>query len=402
VSCSREPPAVLIAAVSGRALAAAARRAGYVPLVADLFNDLDTREIAAASIRVSGSLARGLDQQSLLDTLDRLADGRRQVGVVYGSGFEDRPALLAAIAHRHKLIGNPPEIIAQVKDPFAFAELCRRANIPHPETQRTRGARGQWLQKGIGAAGGTHVHPAGKRRSAPTSVIPLPTPLTAAPIPIMAGLVPAISRRPRVYFQRHAAGRAISALFLADGKRALVLGFSEQWTAPAPKRPFRYGGAARPAAVPAAQAEQMARAVARLVFASGLVGLCSADFLLRPDGFDLLEINPRPGATLDIFRDAEGRLFHLHLDACRGRLPRTAPTFPGAAAASVVYAPSRIRVPPGFAWPDWTADRQPSDEDVPPGAPLCTVIAEAQSACLARRLAGDRATELLAMTGAPA
>ena len=378
----REPTAVLIAAVSGRALAAAARRAGYVPLVADLFGDVDTRELAAQSIRVPGSLGLGFGRTPLLDALRRLADGRSPAGVVYGSGFEDRPALLAAIARRHRLIGSPPEAIARVKDPFAFAELCRRARIPHPETRRTGGVRGRWLQKHIGAAGGAHVHP-----------------VRAA---VMAGPVPATSRRrPQEYFQRHAVGRAVSVLFLADGKRAMVLGFSEQWADPARGRPFRYGGAARPALVPAAQSERMARAVGRLIFGSGVVGLCSADFLLRADGFDLLEINPRPGATLDIFRDSEGRLFQLHLDACRGRLPETAPIFAGAAAASVVYAPTRSRLPAGFAWPDWTADHQPSNAEVPAGAPLCTVLAEAQTACLARRLAGERAAELLAMAGAP-
>jgi hypothetical protein len=38
---------------------------------------------------------------------------------------------------------------------------------------------------------------------------------------------------------------------------------------------------------------------------------------------------------------------------------------------------------------------------VPAGAPLCTVIAEAENACLARRLVAERAAELLSMTGAP-
>ena len=37
---------LLIVAVSGRALAASARRAGFVPLVADFFADTDTRQIA--------------------------------------------------------------------------------------------------------------------------------------------------------------------------------------------------------------------------------------------------------------------------------------------------------------------------------------------------------------------
>ena len=40
---------VLIAALSGRGLAASARRAGYEPLVADAFGDSDTAEHAAAA-----------------------------------------------------------------------------------------------------------------------------------------------------------------------------------------------------------------------------------------------------------------------------------------------------------------------------------------------------------------
>ncbi len=364
---------MLIAAVSGRALASAARRAGFAPLVADLFRDLDTQEIAANSIRVAGSLARGFGQKSLFDALGRLADGRSPEGVVYGSGFEDRPALLAAIARRHRLIGTPPEIVARVKDPFAFAALCRRAGVPHPETRQASGARGDWLQKRVGAAGGTHVRPVLRRRSGQRTS----------------------------YFQRRIDGRAVSALFLADGKRARVIGFSEQWADPAAGHPFRYGGAAQPASVPNEQTQQMTSAVERLAASSGVVGLCSADFLLRPDGFDLLEINPRPGATLDIFRDAEGCLFRLHLDACRGRLPERVPSFGGAAAAAVVYAGTAVRLPADFVWPVWTADRQPSEEDVPAGAPLCTVIAESETACLTRRLVGERAAELLAMTRAP-
>jgi predicted ATP-grasp superfamily ATP-dependent carboligase len=372
VSSSRDRPFVLVAALSGRVLAAAAARAGFVPLVADLFGDLDTRAIARDLIRLPGSLAQGLRRKSLLDALDRLADGRTTEGIVYGSGFEDRPGLLAAIGRRYRLLGTPPETVARVKDPFAFSALCHRAGIPHPTTRRTGQARGRWLEKRIGAAGGAHVRPAETRRA----------------------------DRPMWYYQRRVGGQSVSALFLADGQHALVLGFSEQWSDPIPGQPFRYGGAVRPASVPEAQSQQMASAVARLAADSGVVGLCSADFLLRPDGFDLLEVNPRPGATLDIFHGTEGRLFHLHLDACGGRLPDRSPSFAGAAAAAVVYARAAIRLPAGFMWPSWTADRQPSGEDVPAGAPLCTVIAEAETACLARRVVDERKNEILAMTGA--
>src|SRR5690349_3096470 len=118
---------VLIAALSGRALAAAARRAGYQPLVADLFGDLDTQAIAAASVRVEGSMARGPARRPLLDALDRLADGRAPMGLVYGSGFERRTSLLRVFAKRHRLLGNPPNVVGRTANPAAFAELCRRA-----------------------------------------------------------------------------------------------------------------------------------------------------------------------------------------------------------------------------------------------------------------------------------
>lgn len=365
---------MLIAATSGRALAACARRAGFVPLVADLFDDLDTRALAGASLRVPGGLARGFAPGALAAALDRLAAGRRPEGLVVGSGFEDRPGLLGALGARHGLIGNAPATVATAKDPPGFAALCGGLGIPHPEI-RLEGGReaprsGDWLRKRRGGSGGAHVAPA---RS-----------------PAHRGF----------YLQRRAEGAAVSALFLADGARCLILGFSRQWADPAPGRPFRYGGAVRPASVTDAQADAMGRAVARLAPALGLVGLNSADFLLRPDGMDLLEINPRPGATLDIFADTQGRLFHMHVDACRGRLPGRPPAFAGSNAACVAYAPRALDLPAGFCWPDWAADRQAPGTPVAKGAPLCTVLAAAGDAEEAAGLARARAASILRLAGA--
>ena len=52
-----------------------------------------------------------------------------------------------------------------------------------------------------------------------------------------------------------------------------------------------------------------------------LAGLNSVDFLVADDAVWLLEINPRPGATLDIFEPDGGSLFALHVQACGGVLP---------------------------------------------------------------------------------
>ena len=106
---------------------------------------------------------------------------------------------------------------------------------------------------------------------------------------------------------------------------ALMLGFSEQWAAPAQRQPFRFGGAARPADLSEKMAVALAKTARRVAVASQLVGLNSADFLVEEDNFRLLEINPRPSATLDIYEPPGGSLFALHISACAGELDSKAP-----------------------------------------------------------------------------
>ena len=146
-------------AVSGRALAASARRAGFVPLVADFFADADTRQIAHSCDKLD-DLKRGFQWKALAPALEALAEAAPSplLGVVYGSGFEDRPTLLAKIAERWPLLGNGPSVVERVKSPeVLFTELAR-LGIPHPRTVMDPAAAGSgWLAKRQGGAGGSHV-----------------------------------------------------------------------------------------------------------------------------------------------------------------------------------------------------------------------------------------------------
>jgi uncharacterized protein len=360
---------VLIAAISGRALAASARRGGYVPLVADFFGDEDTRALAERHVRLDTSIARGMVADELLDALETLASAQRPAGTVCGTGFEDRPELLARVSERWGLLGNSAETVARIKDPLAFAGLCGECGIPHPQTCLSPPADPcGWLAKRRGGAGGTHVTPAAD----------------------------ATENDKADYFQRRVGGTPVSALILADGRRGMVLGFSTQWSAPSPSCPFRYGGAVRPAALAPGLAEAMTGAVERLVAAAPLVGLNSADFLVEDDAFWLLEINPRPGATLDIFEPPDASLFALHVDAIRGSLPERAPVLSGAAASATVYATVDIPSMPAIDWPEWAADRQNAGTQVSAGEPVCTVIAQADEPAAAKALAEQRVTAILA------
>jgi predicted ATP-grasp superfamily ATP-dependent carboligase len=196
-------------------------------------------------------------------------------------------------------------------------------------------------------------------------------------------------------------GKPVSALLLGSGAEVQVLGLSEQWPSPAPGSPFRFSGVAAPAALEPQVAGRLGDAAARLATAAGVLGLASADFLHDEASGQhwLLELNPRPGASLEAFEMLfETSLLPLHLEGCAGLRPGQLPSAPErrAAATQIVYAPDDLRVPANFAWPDWTGDRGPLGTELPKGAPVCTVRAIAATTAAARAMVEGRSRRILA------
>jgi uncharacterized protein len=357
---------VLIAAISGRALAQSARRGGYRPLVADFFGDQDTVAAALAHVRMDGDFARGFSEPELMAALERLAAQHTPAGLVCGTGFEDRPHLLAQLAPRWRLYGNDAGTVARVKDPETFAAICCRCGIPHPKIALQPPARDGFVAKRRGGSGGTHVVHASQ-----------------------SGI------HGDIYYQERVPGRAVSALLLANGVSAIVVGLSGQWVSPTPRQPFRYGGAARPADIAPGVAARIENAACRLAAALSLTGLNSADFMVDGDDFWIVEVNPRPGATVDIFEtqgvEAGGpSLFWLHMAACAGSLIDKAPHLDGARASAICYAGWNMTTPERFAWPAWCADLPNASLAITAGEPLCTVRADAATATDAKALLNER------------
>ena len=360
--------AILIAASSGRALAAAARRAGFRPLVADYFDDADTRSFCAANRLIAGGLETGFNAESLIAALEELAKETTPCGFVYGAGFEDRAGLLELVAERWTLFGNPPPVVRSVKDPVRLAELCAVLNIPHPKiSARMPKERQHWLVKSAGGSGGSHVAQAGALRA----------------------------EGEKIYFQRIAAGEPVSILFLGDGAKARMVGSSRQWAAPVPGEPFRFGGSLRPADLSPRLETRLRRAAEAVTAACGLRGLNSIDFLVEGSEYTLVEVNPRPGATLDIFEDRGRSLFRAHMDSCLGRLPHRPLQFAGAAAAGIAYSRREIPSMPAIDWPSWAADRQKERSAVRLHDPLCTIKARAAMPRHARALVDARSNLIL-------
>jgi predicted ATP-grasp superfamily ATP-dependent carboligase len=366
---------VLIAALSGRGLAAFARRAGYLPLVADAFGDDDTAEHAAATRCVTDAARIGFRAKPLFAALAELAASAPAppIGLVLGSGFEDRPKLIAALSRRYRLIGNNAETIARAKSPTGLCSLLDTLGIAHPDTQLAPpdDSRG-WLSKRIGGSGGTHIIAAG-----------------------------AYERGTRRYFQRHLDGEPFSVLAIAACGGVQIVGLTRQWTVGSGPRPYRYGGAVGPVELPPATDAAMRSAVERICAALDLVGLVAFDFLLAGGTPHLVDVNPRPSATLDVFDDRSGALFEAHLAACAGRTPRL-PATPGPRAAAVLYADPGPLTIGTFLWPEWTADRPTPAAHIPRWRPIATVMAAAETPEIAFDSCRRRLDELAEMLYAQA
>lgn len=367
-------PAVLIAALSGRALAQSARRAGFVPLVADAFGDMDTLTAAHAVEVLPGALRRGFARRPLLGALARLAAAAPSPpeGLVLGAGFEDRPHLVAALAREHRILGCGADAVARAKSPDVLFPLLAGRGIAHPETLARPGATalgGGWLQKRIGGTGGLHIRP----------------------------LAPGARIAPRHYAQRRVDGEPVSVLAIV-GTSDMAFAFSRQWTAPAVGAPFRYGGASSGLVLDADLEARLIDAAVEVCRTLQLTGLVSLDVLVAADQPPVVvEINPRPGATIDIFDDQAGTLFACQVAAAQGRSLRSllagwAP--PAAAAAAYLYADRGRLAVPQVAWPIWALDRPAPGTAVPPGRPIATATAAASGTDAAETLCRKRLSEL--------
>jgi len=278
-----------VAGLSVRALAESARAGGFTVVGLDAFGDRDTRAACVAWRRIGDALR--IEPVAFQAALHELAPD--VIGWVPGGGFEDDPALLEAGGDALPCFGLGPEIVRRVRDPRRFFAALDAHGIGHPETVFAPPAdpRG-WLAKRAGGCGGTHVEPAPG-----------------------AGAADA-------YWQRLQPGDAMSALFLADGERAGVVGLNRQFVQALGPLPYVYAGAVGPVAAAPAVRAAVDAALAALVPEFGLRGLCSLDFLVDGDAVAVLELNPRPSATMQLYPDVcPGGLVRAHLQALTDPLP---------------------------------------------------------------------------------
>ncbi|HEY9025899.1 MAG TPA: ATP-grasp domain-containing protein [Burkholderiaceae bacterium] len=326
----------------------------------DLFGDADTRRASRLwrPIGMAGSLR--IDAARVLEALRDAArpTGDAAIGWIPGSGFEGQPDLLAAGAGLLPLIGTPPDAVRSVRDPGQFFEVLAAHGIEHPPVRAEAPPDpAGWLAKDAGGHGGWHIRDAAAAREAVSE-----------------------SGSSR-YFQRTMPGVPMSATFIANGREAMVGGVNELIVRPFGVRPYVYAGCIGPVDVTADLARRIAETVRTLTAAFGLRGWCSLDFLRDGDTMLVLEVNPRPPASLALY--PQRGLIDAQIAAClHGKLP---PLSASAAStrirgSEIVYAQRSLTLSPvaaqHLAGRADVHDRPVAGACFDAGDPVCSLSAE--------------------------
>jgi predicted ATP-grasp superfamily ATP-dependent carboligase len=348
---------ILLVSVSARMLAELARREGHDVVAFDRFGDLDLQALCP-----SVSLLRDLGADGGMEALVAAAEGHPAERVVYGAGLENRPDLVARLAARRTLLGCDPSALRRVRDPAVLGASLRAAGFAYPETlsaadapaRADRSAGRRWLRKPLRGGGGRGVR-AWRGGRLPGGVV----------------------------VQERIAGLPCSAAAVADGRASALLGISEQLAGRRALgvRGHTWCGNVAPPRLPAAERRALARQAgaicAHVAAAFGLRGLFGVDLAWDGHTAWVLEVNPRPTASLETLAAVHGiRPFTAHLDACAGRLGPDAPEAVGAAGKAVVWATRDVRLPDTRDWAQQGIRDVPHPgERIAAGRPICTLVA---------------------------
>jgi uncharacterized protein len=258
---------LIVLGASARAAAFSAIRAGFAPSAIDLFADQDLAS-ACSVVKI---------QRYPSGFLTALA-AAPNAPWIYTGGLENYPRLVDRLARIRPLWGNRGDVLRQVRSPERLAAAAGDAGCAVPRL----GAGGRMLVKPRRSGGGLGIRFA---RAAD------------------------LAQPPReAYFQEYVAGKAASAVFVAAGGRAVLLGATRQLMGRDFNltRPFLYVGSLGPLILDHAETQQLTRLSNMLAVQCGLAGLFNIDFVQANGSVWPVEVNPRYSASVEVLERAGG------------------------------------------------------------------------------------------------
>ena len=348
---------ILVTGVSARALAESACRAGWTQRIVavDYFGDWDLqRSCENYSLRRDARCRYSV--RRLLEACRRF----KWDAVVYTANLENYPDAVSRLAAAGHLLGNSPTTLAEARNPQRFLDCLQRVGVPVPRTPASsedRGLARAVLEKPRRGGGGLGIAVVSSRAR----------------------------RRRGTYLQEYIPGLPCGVAFVADGRRATLLGVSQQLIGDAAfgARGFQYCGSLLGKDLPGLSSfnpllSRLEEIVGHLTSAFHLVGVNGMDFILQGHEIYPLELNPRYTASMELIEMAYGlNIFSIHLAACHGTLPpfdlRNAPD--AYCGKAILFAERAAIAPATDGWWDRGIRDIPfPGERIRSGSPICTLL----------------------------
>lgn len=374
-------PRLLIVGCSTRAAAWSALRAGWRPVCADQFGDLDLQQIA--------------EVLPVVNYPHGLPDAVRDVQAaawMYVGALENHPQVVAELTARSSqlgpLLGTPADDLARLRDPVRLQEIASRHGWRALPTVVDGALRspGEWLLKPFRSGGGIGIR---NWSAGDAATGPLPT---------------------DCYWQQRVTGTSASAVLLVHHDGVCLVGCSEQLSGLSDAgcvEPFGYHGNLGPLDVDLALWQRLEQTVAEVVAGTRMRGLLGIDLILTATEPAVIEINPRYTASCEVWEHLTGvALLELHDQACRGapvsisrdvlaERHRTPPH--RCVGKQILYARQPCLVPdealtgPVEAWqlPD-VSDLPAPGSAIAAGQPICTVWAAGKTLDVVRARLRER------------
>lgn len=371
---------LFIAGASVRAAAQSAVQAGCTVTAADLFGDRDLTAIAKTHL-----------MDPYPDALRAIADRVPPMDWLYTGGLENYPDLVDAVSARHRLLGNPGQVLQRARDPWEWEAVLHAAGLPFPGSHRALPSdpAGRWLIKPLASSGGGRIREV-RQGSRAAAEMPTLAECDRREVPASNRSIP--HQAPDGwYYQPWIQGRSLSAAYVAADDRATLLCVTRQlvgceWS---DSRGFEYVGSVGPLRLPERLQRKYETIGTLLARRWGLRGLFGIDTILSGEEVWTIEVNPRYPASVEVWERATGAsAVAWHRAACLTHSldGSVMPPARHVVGKAIVNSPQDVTIDsemnsqlmnlaplgqgPGLA------DLPHIGQTIPAGAPVLTVIAE--------------------------